>query len=216
MGSNDIPPAHVPSYVIPACNALLQIGGTLWTICYLLTIRESIRTRSYGMPMFALANNFAWEVVYGLFVAEEVLERVVFIIWLVIDCGMIYCLMKYGGREWSHSPAVARNLGKLFVLMTTLAILGHFTFANWWVQNEIGKKEGKIYGGILGADTTELGFWSAAVVQMYLSAASLAQLVIRQHSGGVNWGVWLVFPFSFGAEYVLTLLVGVPERLDLS
>lgn len=58
------------------------------------------------------------------------------------------------------------------------------------VENDMGMKEGKMYFGRLGADTTELGFWSAAVSQAYLSAASLGQLFIRRHTGGVSWGIW--------------------------
>ena len=54
------------------------------------------------------------------------------------------------------------------------------------MEKGIGKKVGK---GV-GADMTELGFWSAGVAQAYLSAASLTQLVLRQHTGGVSWGIW--------------------------
>jgi len=54
----------------------------------------------------------------------------------------------------------------------------------------MGRKEGKYYFGRVGPDTTELGFWSGAVAQAYLSGASLGQLLIRQHTGGVSWGIW--------------------------
>jgi hypothetical protein len=142
------------------------------------------------MPLFALALNFAWEVVYALFVAESLLERSVFTIWLIIDCGMVYGMLKYAKYEWSHAPAVARRIGGIFAIMAVGATLGHWTFAKWWIQNDIGKREGKFYKGVVGPDTTELGFWSAALCQLYLSAASLCQLVVRQHSGGVSWAIW--------------------------
>jgi hypothetical protein len=67
---------------------------------------------------------------------------------------------------------------------------GHWAFAKWWIDDEVGRQEGKIYRGGVGPDTTQLGFWSAALAQAYLSAASLAQLWIRGHSGGVSWSIW--------------------------
>lgn len=88
MGSNDIPPPHVTTNLVPIANALLQAGGGLWTLTYILLTRQSFKDRTYGMPPFALALNFAWEIVYALYVAESPLEQTVFTIWLLIDCGM--------------------------------------------------------------------------------------------------------------------------------
>jgi hypothetical protein len=144
------------------------------------------------MPLFALALNFSWEVVYALVVAESPLEKLVFTLWLVIDCGMVFGMIKYAKYEWTQSPVVARHFGIIFVTMTMFTAFGHWSFAKWWIDNDMGKREGKFYNGVLGPDTTELGFWSAALCQAYLSAASLCQIVIRQHSGGVSWSIWLV------------------------
>jgi hypothetical protein len=124
MGSNDIPPPHIPSHVVPTCNLLLQIGGLLWTICYTLYVRESFRSKTYGMPLFALALNFAWELVYGLYVAETTLEQAVFTLWLVLDCGMVAGMVKYAGNEWAHSPVVARHVGLIFAIMAAVATVG--------------------------------------------------------------------------------------------
>ncbi len=65
-------------------------------------------------------------------------------------------------------------------------------FAKWWVDTDVAMKEGKYYRGVVGPDTTELVFWTALVSQTYLSVASLGQLLIRQHTGGVSWGSWYV------------------------
>ena len=190
MGSNDILPPHVPSHVNPICNGLLQIGGMLWTLCYALYVQESFKSKSYGMPLFALAQNFAWELVYAVYVAESPLEKSVFTLWLLFDFGMIYGVVKFGKYEWRQAPWIARNVGAILAVMIAIATLGQWTFANWWIENEIGKKAGKPYRGVIGPDTNELGFWTAAVAQLYLSAASLCQLLVRQHSGGVNWKIW--------------------------
>ncbi len=101
-------------------------------------------------------------------------------------------MLRYGRLEWSHAPVIAQNLGSVFVLLTIGAGLGQFAFAKWWIDNDIGQREGKFYQGRNGPDTTELGFWTAEFSQIYLSVASLVQLVTRQHSGGVSYGVWYV------------------------
>ena len=191
MGSNDIPPSRVPANYILITNTLLQVGGTLWTLCYVLLTLSSFRTKSYGMPLFALSFNFAWEIVYAFFVAEAPLEQLVFGLWSLLDVFMIYGVIQHGSREWSHSPVIGRNLGKVVVGMTIWCLGLHWSSAKWWIENEIGGRKGKFYSGREGGpDTTELGFWSAAISQAYLSVASLGQLVIRQHTGGVSWGIW--------------------------
>ena len=190
MGSNDVPPPYVPAYFQLVSNSLLQAGGVLWTITYILFVRSSFRARSYGMPILALAFNLAWEVVFALYVAETPLERSIFTIWMILDLGLIYCVVVYGQHEWSHSPAIARNLGKIFTVLVAGALVGHWTFAKWWIDNDMGKREGKFYMGRVGPDTTELGYWSVAFCQSYLSTASLAQLMVRGHSGGVGWDIW--------------------------
>ncbi|KAL3424677.1 hypothetical protein PVAG01_03958 [Phlyctema vagabunda] len=192
MGSNDIPPPHVARHVVPVCNGLLQIGGTLWTICYVLMVRESLRTKSYGMPLFALAFNLAWEVVYAVVVAEERLEQFCFGVWLVIDCGLVYGVVRHGRNEWAHAPLVQRHVGLLFGLLAAACVLAHWTFARWWLAHGFGGgRPGKSYGGVDAAvDTTELGYWTAMLAQVILSAMSLAQLLVREHSGGVSWSIW--------------------------
>lgn len=190
MGSSDIPPPHVYSQFMHVHNGLLQLGGTLWTLCYILLIRESARSKSYGMPLFALAMNLGWELVYALSIVESTLERIVFTTWLVVDCGILFGMLKYGANEWRHAPHIGRNLLPIFVVLTLVAAAGNWTFAKWFLDLEIGKREGKYFRGKVGPDTTMLGFWSSVVVQAYISAACLAQLLVRMHSGGVSWGVW--------------------------
>jgi hypothetical protein len=190
MGSNDVPPPSVPSYYLVGANTLLQVGGALWTLCYILMTRESFRSRTYGMPLLALANNFAWEIVYAFGVAEAPLERIVFAIWCVLDIGLLLGIARHGAGEWAHAPIIAKNLGKVVIGLIIWLVVGHWAFAKWWIDNEIGKREGKYYYGVVAADTSELGFWTAGVAQLCLSVASLAQLVVRQHTGGVSWSIW--------------------------
>lgn len=83
------------------------------------------------MPMFVLAFNFAWELVYALFVAESAPEKICFGIWLVIDCGLVYGLVNYGHNEWDHAPAVKQHLGSIFAALLAACLVGHWAFARW-------------------------------------------------------------------------------------
>ncbi|KAF2812242.1 uncharacterized protein BDZ99DRAFT_507581 [Mytilinidion resinicola] len=177
MGSQGHPPPHVSPYLIPAHDLLLQIGGFCWTLCYILSIRAASRNKTYSMPLFALANNLAWEAVYGLFVAEQLLERLVFTIWLVLDIPLAYAV-------------VVAEFGEDSCGMIVLAAWGHYAFATWWVKERVGGGRGKRYPGDLEADMTELAYWSVGANQVHGSVAALVQLAIRGHSGGVGWGIW--------------------------
>ena len=191
MGSTDVPPPHVPTHVVPVSNLFLQVGGSLWTLCYALMARESFRTHSYGMPLFALAINVAWEMVYGLLVSPPwSVEQLVFISWLVLDLVMVLGMIKFARHEWEHSPCVSRRIVAIFIVMASAATVGHWAFASWWIENEIGKRQGKYFRGVVGPDVTELGYWSAMICQVHVSVSSLCQLVVRQHSGGVSWSIW--------------------------
>jgi hypothetical protein len=139
MDSNDVPPPHVPSHVVPTCNLLPQTGGGLWILCYVLYVRESFRSRSYGMPLFALALSLAWEVVYALYVLSSSLEKFVFTIFLVIDNSIVYSMIKYAKYEWSHAPAIARRIDSIFAVMTVGAI-GHLQ--NGGLRTPLGSAKG--------------------------------------------------------------------------
>jgi hypothetical protein len=103
---------------------------------------------------------------------------------------LIYGTVKFAKNEWHHSKAVARNMAPILAVLTAGMALGNFAFVKWWFDYSVCEKKGKVYNGVEGPDTTELGFWSAAFGQALLSVASLSQLVVRQHSGGVSWGIW--------------------------
>ncbi|KLU82743.1 hypothetical protein MAPG_01812 [Magnaporthiopsis poae ATCC 64411] len=128
MGTSDIAPPGVPDYVVPMSGHMLSVGGVLWTASYLLYARESLCTKSYGMPLWRSPSTSA-------------------------------------GR--SSTPSTLFYGGVRY-----------------------GPREGKLYGGRVAGDTTEMGYWTAAFAQILLSTASLAQLLVREHSGGVNWSIW--------------------------
>ncbi|EDU42784.1 conserved hypothetical protein [Pyrenophora tritici-repentis Pt-1C-BFP] len=171
MSRNSLLPPHVDPVVFQVGDALLGIGGLGYTICYGLIARQSIRDKTYTMPLFSLAFNFAWEIVFAVFVAEEAESRAIFALWMLIDITLVYTTIKYGALEWKHAPVVGRNIGKIFFVMLAWCCVGLYAISAWWLdpENPVNPKVGKIYRGTKGVDVNELGFWTSLVVQVVLS-----------------------------------------------
>jgi hypothetical protein len=192
MTRHDVLPPHVDPSLRTVNDALLGTGGIGYTICYILMTRQSIRDRTYAMPLFSLAFNFAWEIIFALFVAEEAQEKAIFTIWMLIDLGLVYAVITFGANEWKHAPVVGKNIGKIFATMLAWWCIALYAVCAWWLDpaNPVSTKNGKAYRGIKGIDTDELGYWTALVAQVVLSVMSLAQIVIRGNSGGSSYGIW--------------------------
>ncbi|KAK3317175.1 hypothetical protein B0T19DRAFT_286852 [Cercophora scortea] len=195
MAIIDIPPAHCPPWLVLANSALIAVGVLLWDATYILMTRRALATKSYGMPLLALAINVSWEIVYLVFVIDTALETAGFMFWLVLDGGLVYTTVRFGPDDWrTSSPWVGRHLGGLLALMVTFGCLGHYAFAAWWLAEPgrgAGDKTGKWWQGQDRFDTSEMAFWSAAVSQLVLSAGSVAMLLVRGHSGGTGFVIWL-------------------------
>lgn len=195
MGSSDVAPVGAPPWLVPLSTVFLAGGVLLWCLTYVLMTRRSLETRSYGMPIVGLAINVAWEVVYGFYVAEAWFEKTGFIVWLLFDGGLLYTTVRFAPIEWrATSPFVGRHMSAVLLLLFAGSLWGHWAFAHWWLAAGpgfgSGDKTGKWWRGADGYDTTELAFWSAGVSQSTLSAASLAMLVVRGHSGGTSYAIW--------------------------
>ncbi|KAI1816440.1 hypothetical protein GGS20DRAFT_538350 [Poronia punctata] len=195
MGSSDVPPAHAPEWLILASAACLGVGILFWDIAYILMTRRSLQTRSYALPLAGLAVNVSWEIVYGFYVAEAAFERAGFILWLFLDLGVIYTTVRFAPEDWEGtSKFVGRNISWILGLMILLGCWGHMAFITWFLSEPgrgSGDKAGKWWRGREGYDTTELAFWSAGFAQLVGSACSLAMLIVRGHSGGTSYKIWL-------------------------
>ncbi|KAK9778267.1 hypothetical protein SCAR479_05237 [Seiridium cardinale] len=193
MGYSDIAPAHVPEWVVPLSTVFLGLGVVFWDLAYILMTRRSLQTRSYGMPILGLVINISWEIVYGFYVAETALEKSGFILWLILDLGLVYTTIRFAPEDWSStSPWVGSHMAGILGALLVIGCWGHYAFASWWLSAPgigFGNKAGKWWRGKEGYDQTELAYWSAGLAQMVASAGSLAMLLIRQHSGGTSYKI---------------------------
>lgn len=80
---------------------LTLISGISWTLVYIDLIRRGFKDKTYGMPLFALAFNIAWEFIFGFLVGVDVsLQRIVNAVWFLFDAVIVYTYFKYGRKEF--------------------------------------------------------------------------------------------------------------------
>jgi hypothetical protein len=192
----EVPPSNIADYYVAVLKPTFVIGGWLWILSYILLARENMRSKSYGMPLFALANNLAWELLYSFYFTDVWFKRLVFIIWVFIEVPIVYGTIRNSRYEWAGTPVVRRHFKKIFFGLTAWCALGHWAFIHWWFNWNVAPKKGKFYLGKEGPDPTELKWWSGEFCQMTLSALSLVQLVTRQHTEGVTWTMWYVVDYA--------------------
>ncbi|HKP47464.1 MAG TPA: hypothetical protein VJT50_12765 [Pyrinomonadaceae bacterium] len=90
---------------------LTVISGVCWTIVYVLAIRVGLKDKSYAIPFYALALNFAWELLYtfyGFKINGLNVQNVFSAIWLTFDVGILYTYFKYG-QKYFRSLVINSN-----------------------------------------------------------------------------------------------------------
>mgnify|MGYP007101899439 CR=1 FL=1 len=97
---------------------LQLVSGVAWTVVYVVCIVIGFRDKTYAMPVFALALNFAWEVInswHGLSGAEGFSAQVVVnCVWAACDLVMIVTFLRFGK---ARLPKLASDRFGLFAVM---------------------------------------------------------------------------------------------------
>lgn len=117
---------------------LQVVSAVSWTTVYVACIAIGFRQRTYAMPVFALALNLAWELIYsynGLSGAESFsFQTVANITWACCDLVIAYTFIRFGRRQL---PELAGDRFPLFAslafatgLVAQLAFYLHFE----WLQ----------------------------------------------------------------------------------
>lgn len=80
---------------------LTVISGVCWTIVYIDGIRVGFRDKSYAIPFYALALNFAWELLYTYFGFRTngvTVQNAFNAVWFMFDVGILYTYFKFGRK----------------------------------------------------------------------------------------------------------------------
>jgi len=114
---------------------LTAISGISWSIVYIDLINRGFKDKIYGMPLFALAFNFAWEFMYGFVINFGFnLQKAVNIVWCLLDAVIIYTYFKYGRKDFP------KDIERFFLPWSILAFVvgllviyvAHYEFPDFW------------------------------------------------------------------------------------
>jgi hypothetical protein len=179
-------------------TALTLVGGISWTLVYVLIILHSYRDKTYGMPFWALAFNFGWELIFSYVLVTEdpglQLQLLVNRIWLVLDLFILVAYFIYGRKEWpSHlSPA-------LFYPYSVLVLLIGYCFV-YLLSVELEHSE---------------GMYAAFIQNLMMSWLFIAMLNHRKSTAGQSVAVavcklvgTLAPTIIYGAQSTFVLFLG--------
>ena len=117
---------------------LTVISGVCWTIVYIDGIRLGFRDKSYAIPFYALALNFAWELLYTYFGFREngvTVQNLFNAVWFAFDVGILYTYFRFGRKYFlgaagpgdrDESGAKPPHSKTMFVAWSVLGLITAF------------------------------------------------------------------------------------------
>lgn len=117
-----------------------------WIISYSLMIRRSHIDKVYGMPLFGLAGNLSWEIIFGIIHPLPGVAGYTCVLYGIFDLVLLIQVVLYGRKEFPAQfsqawflPSLGFKLGVVFVLM----LLAVHESGDWtatysgWIQANI-------------------------------------------------------------------------------
>jgi hypothetical protein len=134
---------------------LTLVSGISWTIVYIDGIRIGFKHRSYAIPFYALALNFAWESLYTYYGFQSTVsvQAVVNAVWLLFDAGILITYFKYGRKYFparvpGFASAAANDNTTPFIIWSALALIAAFC-VEYAFRKEFGVRVGAGYSAFL-------------------------------------------------------------------
>lgn len=125
---------------------LIAISGVCWSVVYIECIRTAFKERTYCMPLFVLALNFAWEGIYAytdLFIRNQIsVQAIANTCWFVLDIFILLTWFRFGKAEFEGKKA------KWFIPWSVIVIIIAFAIQFLFIA-EFGSVEGEKYSAYL-------------------------------------------------------------------
>ncbi len=136
--------------------ALTVISGVCWTIVYIEGIRIGFRDKSYAIPFYALALNFAWEALYTFFGFRTdgiTVQNIFNAVWFTFDVGILYTYFKFGRKYFrasvhDPSPHAGGTDKTSFIAWSILGLVTAFALQYAFLK-EFGVARGAGYSAFL-------------------------------------------------------------------
>jgi hypothetical protein len=179
---------------------LTLFSGLCWTIVYLDIINRGFHDKTYGMPLFALAFNIAWEFIFSFLIYQGfALQRIVNIAWFSLDVIIAYTYFRYGHSDFP------RVYERFFIPWSIAAFVVGF-FVIYFAGLEFADRRGPTY--------------TAFAQNLMMSVLFIAMLVRRDNVLGQSMLIaifkWLgtlaptiLVWFATGSKLVLVLGIAI-------
>src|SRR5438128_9563128 len=124
---------------------LTVASGICWTVVYVEGIRVGFKDKSYAIPFYALALNFAWELQHTIFGlrAGAGLQTIINAVWFAFDVGILYTYFKYGRKYFP------RNVPPSWFIVWSILGLGTALGVEYAFIREFGVTVGGPYAAFL-------------------------------------------------------------------
>jgi hypothetical protein len=172
---------------------LTLIGGICWTVVYILIIIRSFRDKTYGMPFWALAFNFGWELIFSFILPGDRpgLQGIINKVWFAFDVFILIAYFLYGKKEWPQR--ISKNL---FYPYSLFGLIVGYLFV-YLISVELDHSE---------------GMYAAFIQNLMMSLLFIAMLNNRKSRAGQSIGIAL---FKLVGTLAPTILFGVKSRFVL-
>jgi len=183
----------------PWLLGLVDVGTFFWLILYVLAIVGGVRAKSYEIPMVAIAANFSWELIAAVYrVAPVPLWHIGDVLWLGLDAGIVWTLLRYG-REQQQILEIRRGFYGVVATAFAFALIA-----------QLGLEE--------ALDDT-YGFLDAYMISVMMSVLFYFFYFARRVAGAISYAIAWCKLFGNGltsAGFVfLYPLLGGPETSTL-
>jgi len=121
---------------IPWVEGTLGLGFLFWIACYVLIIRRGFKDQTCGMPLAALAVNFAWEVMWGFVIPDQPPMGAINKAWAIVDLLIVWQFFKFMPRRMPSiipKPAFYPLTIIAFAIGLGVVVLGSYEFKDWEV-----------------------------------------------------------------------------------
>ncbi|MEK8142601.1 hypothetical protein NKH18_10630 [Streptomyces sp. M10(2022)] len=155
-----------------ATLAVIVASNLLWAVIYVLIIRAGLRDRTYGMPIVALWLNLSWEANFSFVRPQSGALWVTNVIWFLLDCGILWTVVRFGHRQFPWLPRWGFLLG--------VAITGICS----WIGMEAALSQLERSGGIETAGT-----YTAFTALLVMACLFPSMLAARRSTSGQSTAI---------------------------
>lgn len=176
------------------------IAWFCWVIVYVEMIRIGLKEKTYGMPIFVLALNLVWEVLYSVLSIKIDFKNPqgwLILVWFLLDILIFYTYLLYGKKHFPKS--INQKYFKSWIMIILLmAFVVQISFLIEFGRAAI--------------------FYSAFIQNLIMSIAFINMLYIRKNASGQNliiafmkWIGTLLPTIVYGVIYSnqLCLILGI-------